>query len=360
MQLAQSLPAYGFDIGLSLLYRRDTAGPAIHPLITQVRQAGLGATQLEDTAKFSPQVVLHIREQLQRGRYHLVHTHDYKSNLAAGMAARWADVPRVATVHLHTRDTLSLRVYRLLDLAVLRFFPRIIVVSSYLRQELVGAGLPEQRIVTIHNAVDVEALVKGATPDEAAVRRRRLGIQPNQPVVTLIGRLSPQKGLDTFLESAGQVSQTFPDTRFLIIGEGPLREELQRKAAILGLSERVYFLGYQAEVLPLIALSDVISMPSTAEGLPFVLLESLALARPIVATRVGGIPEIVVDGETGLLVPPHDPAALADAVLRLLSNPAEAARLGEQGRWRVQREFSLTEMAWRTAEVYRQVLAART
>lgn len=356
-QLAQSLPTHGFDVGLNVLYRPAAGVPAAHPLVAQAIQAGLDARQIEDTTKFSFHTISHIRRQLEQDQYHLVHTHDYKTNLLAGIAARWADVPTVATVHLHTRTTWRLRVYRLLDLVVLRFFPKIIAVSDRLRQELITAGLPEQRIVTIHNAIDVEA-IQNVGSNAIVAWRRRLGIQPNQSVVTLVGRLSPQKGPDTFLESAAHIARTFPETKFLIVGEGPLRRRLERIAATLGLREQVYFLGYQAEVLPLLALSDVVALPSLNEGLPYVLLEALALARPVVATPVGGIPEVIANGQTGLIVPVRAPDALAAAVCRLLKHPDEARRLGEAGRVRVMQAFSLPVMISQIVEAYHDVLSS--
>lgn len=356
-QLAHTLPIHGLDVGLSLLYRPVAGTSTIHPLVTQAIQAGLDARQLQDTTKFGLQTVRHIRRRLEQERYHLVHTHDYKTNLLAGVAARRADVPAVATVHLHTRTTWRLRVYRLLDLLVLRFFPKIIAVSDCLRRELLTAGLPEQRIVTIHNAIDVEA-VQSVGSDAMTAWRRRLGIQPHQPVVTLVGRLSPQKGPDTFLEGAVQIARAFPETRFLVVGEGPLRRQLEQKATTLGLRERLCFLGYQAEVLPLIALSDVVTLPSLNEGLPYVLLEALALARPVVATPVGGIPEVITDGRTGLIVPVRAPDALATAICRLLKNPDEAKRLGEAGRLRIMQDFSLPVMIRRVVEVYHDVLSS--
>ena len=142
-----------------------------------------------------------------------------------------------------------------------------------------------------------------------------------------------------------------------VIGGGPGREGLESLAALLGIDGAVSFLGHRRDVAAWMAISDVIVMASVREGLPYVLLEALALAKPVVATHVGGVPELIQDRETGLLVPPKHPERLAEAILYVLSHREESARLGERGREWVWQEFSPKTMAHKTAEVYREVLA---
>jgi glycosyltransferase involved in cell wall biosynthesis len=357
LQLAKHMRGEGFQLEMLILYRREGAGPLIHPLIEDARNHGLKAEQLEGKAKLSPRDVSYIVQRLKGERFSLIHTHDYKANILGGMAAKLAGVKSVATMHLHTETTYRLRLYRIIDLLALRFFPKVIAVSESLRQYLVAAGLSPQKVVTIHNAVDLEVFTSDVSLHNNTALRNRLGIGSDQHIVSIIGRLTSQKGHRYFLESAKRTLQVFPETRFLIVGDGPLREDLEGLSLSLGIAQAVRFLGYRQDIATFMSMSDVIAMPSLREGLPYVLLEALALARPVVGTQVGGIPEVVRHGETGLLVPPEDSEGLAEAIIQLLRNPEEAAGLGERGRELVSREFNVEAMVRKIAAVYAEVLS---
>lgn len=357
LHLAEIIQHEGFPAEMLVLYRRKATQPLIHPLVGEVNGDRLEVEQLDDYAKFSPKVILNIARKLKERRFSLLHTHDYKANLFGLIAASLVKMPPVATVHLHDLSTNSLKLYRLLDLVTLHFFPRVITVAEAIRQELIAGGLPPDKVVTIHNGIEGRKFAAGAFA-RAERLRQRLGIGTGQPVVSTIGRLSPQKGQKDFLKSAAQVLKALPNARFLILGDGPARQELWDLCHSLGIHKAVSFLGHQRDIAAFMALSDAVVLASVREGLPYVLLEALALGRPVVATQVGGVPEVVQDGEAGLLVPPRRPDRLAEAILYVLRNPAEAARLGQNGRERVLREFTAEAMARKTAEVYREVLGA--
>lgn len=329
----------------------------IHPLVEEAHKRGMKAEQLDDTSKFSPKVIIHTAKRLKGERFSLIHTHDYKANILGGIAAKLAGVKSVATMHLHTETTFRLRLYRIIDLLALRFFPKVIAVSESLRQYLMANGLSPQKVVTVHNAVDSGMLASGASFHNDKTLRDRLGIGSDQHIVSTIGRLTLQKGHRYFLESAKRTLEVLPETRFLIIGDGPLREDLVGLSLSLGVAQAVRFLGYRQDIATLMAMSDVIVMPSLREGLPYVLLEALALARPVVGTPVGGIPEVLKHGETGFLVPPKNSERLAEAVIQVLRNPEEAASLGERGRELVSREFNVETMVRKIAAVYAEVLS---
>jgi len=356
LQLAEPLQGDGFHIEILILYRRGENQPLLHPLMEMAKGSGLEAGQLDDRAKFSLKMIQGIAKKLKEGEFSLLHTHDYKANLLGLIAARLAKVPSVATVHLHDLSTYALRLYRLLDLVTLRFFPKVITVAESLRQELIGAGLPADKLVTIHNAIDAQAFASQAEADNHRLREQ-LGIEDQQPIVSTVGRLSPQKRHQDFLEAARRTLAVLPGAHFLVIGDGPERGDLEALAASLGIDSAVSFLGHRQDVAAWMAISDVIVMASIREGLPYVLLEALALAKPVVATCVGGVPELIRDGETGLLVPTQQPARMAEAILYVLSHGEEAARLGEKGRELVWQKFSPQSMAHKTAEVYREVLS---
>jgi len=171
-------------------------------------------------------------------------------------------------------------------------------------------------------------------------------------VVTL-ARLSPQKGIDTLVTAAGLV----PEAKFLVVGDGPERTALEAQAESLGISSRVSFLGHRRDVPALLASADVFALPSLFEGLPLSVLEAMAAAKPVVASRIGGTDEAVVDGVTGILVPPSDPAALAQAIRTVLADPQLAARMGGAGRARVHEAFTAQAMARGVEAVYDELLA---
>ena len=356
LQMAKAMCREGFQTEILVLYRRQGAAPLIHPLVEEARGAGLKAEQLDDKAKFSLGTIFYIARKLRSERFALIHTHDYKGNALGGIAAKLAGVKIVSSARGYTERSLPLKIYKAIDLLILRFVSRVIAVSESLRQQLIAAGLPEERVVTIYNAIDVEAFTS-ETLHRVQGLRDQLGIDDGQHVISIIGRLTPEKGHRYFLESARYTLKTLPGARFLVIGDGPLREQLEDFSASLGLNHAVSFLGYQRDIAAFMSISDIIVISSVREGLPNVLLEALALAKPVVATQVGGISEVLQDRETGLLVPPKDSRRLAEAIIYVLRNPKEAANLGARGKRLVSREFSVNRMAQKVAQVYRDILS---
>lgn len=357
LQLAVCLRREHFDIQVLVFYRRQGSMPVLHPLVIEARRPEVQAEQLDGGPRLPLKGVLHLADKLRREGFLMLHTHDYKTDLLGLVAAKLAGVPCVATVHGYVFVSHRLRIYRMLDLLALRFFSKIIAVSDDLRQELLAAGLPEEKVVTVHNAIDWAAFVSQAT-QRSLTLHQQLGIGPDQPLITVVGRLIPGKGHHYFLQAARKLLQACPKARFLLVGEGPLREKLEALAVSLNMQHAVFFLGFREDVAALIEASAVVVLPSLEEGLPMVLLEALALAKPVIATAVGGVPEIIRHKETGLLVPPRDPTRLAETMLYLLKNPEEGQRLAETGNLLVKREFTAETMARKTAQVYREVLSS--
>lgn len=355
LQLVPFLQQEGFDTQVAVFHRQPGPTRSLHPMVAEARRRGIAAEQLDGGPWFPLRGVVRVAERLRRERFSLLHTHDYKTDLLGVMAARRAGVPCVATVHGYVFVSRRVRVYRRLDLLALRFFSMVITVSEDLRQELLAAGLPGERVVTIHNAIDAEAFASQDIQPGAHLRQQ-LGLGRNQPVITVVGRLIPGKGHRYFLEAAGQVLRALPEARFLVVGVGPLRGTLEALSVALGIQQAVSFLGFRRDVAALMKASDLIVLPSLEEGLSVVLLEALSLARPLVATAVGGTPEVVKHKETGVLVPPADPKPLAEAMLYLLNHPEEGKRLAERGREIVLQQFSVETTARKIADVYREVL----
>jgi glycosyltransferase involved in cell wall biosynthesis len=229
-----------------------------------------------------------------------------------------------------------------------RWCHRVVAVSESVRRNFLGrTGLPADRVVTIPSGVDATDLT-GVTPP----------LDPGHvPVVGTAGPLEAVKGLPFFLGAAQKVLTTGRDVEFLIAGAGPEEPHLRRMARELGISDKVTFVPQLADVADSLAAIDIFCLPSLQQGLGTIMLEAMALGRPVIASRVGGVYSIVADNETGLLVPPSDSGQLADRMLELLCNPSRARALGESARQMVLRDCSLEAMLDRTAQLYRDVVA---
>ena len=352
LELAKELHPLGYEVELLVFYRQHRGLPSVHPMVRVARRAGFQIDQEPDPSRLSPRMFLTLLSRLMSTSYDLVHTHGYKADILGTVAAWLAGVPCVATVHLHTCDTAWVRLYRLLDLWVLRRLPCVITVSHHLRRELIDAGLHPTRVVPVHNAIDLDAFAARArVPLPPDLRGDRDG-----PIITCIARLTPQKGHADLLAAAPAVLARWPTAHFWLVGEGFLRPELEAQAVRLGVAPAVHFLGYRDDVPLLMAVSDVVVLPSRREGFGIVLLEALALSKPVVATAVGGVPEVIRDGETGWLVPPAQPQALGRAIIEVLDDRERAMHVAAAGQVDVRQRFSVEVMARQTAEVYTQVL----
>ena len=211
--------------------------------------------------------------------------------------------------------------------------------GRYLRDQ---EGFPPEKVNVIPNGVDTKRFQPDITAN--SIVRQELSIPIDAPVCSIVAALRPEKNHDLFLKGAALIRQRFPDTRFLIVGDGPERDRLEQLKAHLGLSEAVRFLGTRKDIPAILAASNVCALTSKMEANPVSILEALSTRVPVVATRVGSVPTTVIDNETGFLVPAGDEAAFADRVSQLLAQPAEAARMGRNGRDLVCKDWSVDAM----------------
>ena len=351
VQLAQHLPEYGVEMELVLL-RRWGLDAEPHPLAQQVRAAGVQVFEVPARPQDVPQVLHLLRTRLQH--CDLLHTHEFKSDLLGILAARRSGQPWMATDHhLATDDKLLLRLFGYVDRLALNRAAAV-VVPSHSQSLRLQPQVPAENIHVVYHGIDAAAFALSAH-DERPVLRRRYGVSDGQPVVAVFGRLEPVKGHADLLEAAALMLHERPELRFWVVGEGRLREDLGRQAQRLGIENAVQFMGYQREVAPFMAASDLVVLPSRHESFGIVLIEAMSLAKPIVASSAGGIPEIVLDGAHGYLAPPGEPRELAQRALQLLADPAHAAQLGLAGRQRVGQIFTVQLMIERMVALYRQV-----
>lgn len=328
------------------------ACPEGSPLAQEAASRKIPVHPLSCRRSVDLKAVFGLRNLMRRYRFHIVHTHSSLDSWNAGMAARVVGSrPRVVrTRHLGGRVKNKL-VYTLLA-------DRIITLSEGMRRYLVERkGVDSGKVVVIPTGVDPSAFI----PDGAGREfRRSLGVSPGGPVIGTVSVLRGKKGHSTLLEAAARLRARFSDLKVLVVGDGPGRADLLRQTQALGLDRTVSFLGFRRDVPQLLSVLDLFVFPSLEEALGTAVLEAMAAGKAVVASRVGGIPEAVVEGETGLLVPPADSEALAQAVGRLLENPDLRARMGESGRARVEEHFSLSRMMEKTAGLYRNLCSVRT
>jgi glycosyltransferase involved in cell wall biosynthesis len=298
-------------------------------LAADLELLGWPVTALEEPGGLQPGLVLRLAQLFRGLRTDLVHTHDDRPLLYGGAAARLARVRRV----IHTRHGQKARISRrqvLLFRLAARMADRVVCVSDDAASLTVREGVSPRRVCTIRNGIDL-------------VQFACTGPAENGPVVT-VARLSPEKDLATLVHAAALVARVRPSFRLEVAGDGICMPELRRLTAELGLEKHVRWHGAVRDVPALLGRAALFVLPSVEEGISLALLEAMARGLPTVATRVGGNPEVVVDGETGLLVPARDPEALARALLRLLDDPETRLRLGAAGRQRVEMQFDVRRM----------------
>lgn len=295
---------------------------------------------------------------LRQHRIQILHTYSFYPNVFAIPAARLAGVP-VIVASIRDTGELWTPLQRRAQKIMCRLANRIVVNAEAIKQQLIAEGYPQEQITVIPNGIVCSRFQRNG---RGAALRQELGLPLHVPLVAVLSRLTRTKGLEYFLEAAAIVAARVPAARFLIVGDVPkgsgdaYRQELERYAFRLGLRQQVVFTGFRLDVPELLTEVSVSVLPSLSEGLSNVLLESMAAGAPVVATQVGGNSEAVKDGVTGLLVPPRDPAGLAEAICRFLENPRLASRFGQAGRQRVIEHFSLERMVQETDCLYQKLL----
>jgi glycosyltransferase involved in cell wall biosynthesis len=281
---------------------------------------------------------------MRHERPHIVHTHTATAGLLGRLAARLAGVP----VILHTFHGHVLRGYFgpipskalvWMERILARLSHRIVTVSEGQRRELAGYGIaPLEKITVVPLGFELEDLL--ACESHRGGLRRELGLTYGDKLVGIIARLVPIKNHRLFLQAAQVVAEAVPQARFLVVGDGELREELETYARDLGLDGKALFTGWLRDLPRLYADLDVVALTSINEGTPVSLIEGMAAAVPVVATAVGGVPDVVVDGETGYLVQEGDVKGMAEAIIELLREPERARQMGQQGRETVYPRFA--------------------
>lgn len=282
----------------------------------------------------------------------IVHAHDPHGVAVAAAAIGFGGLASKPTLVASRRVDFPLKMNALSQWKY-RQVAAFLCASDAIRQILIAQGIPRERALTIHEGIDL-AHVDAAPP---ASVREAFWLPTNAPVVGCVGALVDHKGHRYLVHAAADIVRAVPDARVVILGEGDLRDELTRMIHELGLERHVLLPGFRPDVLSLLKGVDLFVMPSITEGLGTSILDAMACSKAVVASAVGGIPEVVETGITGLLVPPRDASALGSAIVRLLRDPALTGRLAQAGRASVERRFTADRMVEDTLDVYRRLRA---
>jgi len=347
--LLSGLRGQGVDV--SLLVLEDPSRP-VPDLLEQAKALGVEAQAVPIYAHLDPTLPGRLNEVLRPWSFDILHAHLPHAEIYGALALRQRPQARFAITRHSDNPFRRNPVLRLVFTPSWRRANSLIAISEAVRQSMIRREhIPSERIVVIPYGLDSQKFVAGAVPGRL---RSELGI-PDSPLVGFVGRLARPKGADTLLRAFVHVELQEPQAQLVIAGDGPWRQRLVRLGGDLGL-RNVHFLGWREDVASILADLDVVAMPSRWEGFGLVALEAMSLGKPVIATRVSALPEVVADGVTGLLAPPEDPASLAEEILKLLRNPALARRMGQAGLRRVRQEFGVDRMISSTLRVYGQIL----
>jgi glycosyltransferase involved in cell wall biosynthesis len=345
--LATGLPREKFHVSVAALTR-------LGPLEAELQAAGVPVTALGKRFKLDPLALGRLVRFLRAGRYDLIQTWIFAANTYGRVAARLARTPVVVTAEMAVDLWKSPRELAI-DRWLARSTDRIVGNSQAVVDFYQQVGIPAERLTLIRSGIGAEE----PPPVDRAAVRASFGWPADAPLLLFAGRLAPQKGVDDLIAAIDLVQYNVPQLRVLIVGDGPMRSRLESTAAAFRLGGMVRFAGHRDDVPQLLAAADMLVLPSLYEGLPNVVLEAMRFSKPVVATAAPGTTEVVAAGQTGLLVPVHDPPALAQAVRTLVEDPELARRLGAAGRARVESEFRAETMIDAYASLYEELALVR-
>jgi len=342
------LPALrGFGVESSVVLLEDPRRPQ-HDLRNRFESEGIPVFSLPIRWHLDPTLPSRLDDLLRRAPFDVLHAHLPHGEVYGELAMRKFPA-RPLIVSRHNDDRFRRwPLLRPVFAPSLRRAGRIIAISQAMRRFLIAVEKADPgKIDVVPYGMDADACERSAHPGAF----RRAIAATSEPIVGFVGRLTRQKGVDVLLRAFAQVETRLPEARLVLAGDGPDRPALEKLARSLGL-RRAMFLGWRNDIADIMADVSLLAVPSRWEGFGLVALEAMALGKPVVAARVSALPEIVVPGETGLLVSPGDETELAEAMLSLLSDPARAGQMGRAGNARVRSEFPVERMARRTAEIY--------
>jgi glycosyltransferase involved in cell wall biosynthesis len=364
--LSSGLASRGYDTTLVA----GTIAPGEESMAFVAERAGVDVVTVQGLSReVSPLrdllAAIRLAAVIRRVRPQILHTHTAKAGAVGRVAAVLAGRSRPIVVHTFHGHVLrgyfgpaGSRVFRLIETALARATDVLVAVSPQVRDELVRLGIaPAAKFTVVRLGIELEPRVRCS--DDPATIRKRLGIGDERFVVGWFGRMTAVKRTEDLLDALSVLRDRGVDALLLLVGDGADRARLEEQAFRLGLARHCLFLGYQEDVAPWYAACDAVALTSANEGTPVTIIEALAAGRPVVATDVGGVPDVVADGVDGFLVEPRDTVAFADRLERLAADPALRAAMAQKGRTRALARYSVERLVEDVDTLYRSLLAER-
>jgi glycosyltransferase involved in cell wall biosynthesis len=336
-----------FQLHLGVFLTRHESGNS--PFVVAARDAGLPVHEIHGYNQYDPRLVRRVVRLVKSLDVDIIHAHEIKSDMLAFAASLLHRVPIITTLHGWIDGGMKRRFLIALDKRIVRRFDLAIAVSNHMYRELVASGMSSERLQLLHNAIAVE---KYRRKGLQGFLTELLGKPVAHPVLASLGRLSPEKGHGDLIEALGIVAERGFRVTAVLAGDGPERPRLLEKARALGLGASVHLPGHVSQPDRLLEEVDLMLLPSHTEGLPNAALEALAMEVPVLATGVGGTPEVVRDGVTGRLVAPRSPSLLAAAIIEFLSDPGPWMRMAARGRAMVESEFDFHARTRKLEAIY--------
>jgi glycosyltransferase involved in cell wall biosynthesis len=350
LQFLEHAPSGAFEY---VVCNFDRENHPVGQFVKEARRRKLNLRLLRQRRSLDPAMIFEARRVVQEHDINLIQTHGYKSNTIGFFLRLLCRRPWMGFAHGYISDSATNRFYNRIDRLVLRQADRVVAVSHALKGLLTRHGVAAHRIRVVHNAIEASAAAPSTSAREVRLRH---GVAPGEKLIGVIGRLNPEKGQLVFLKAMERTIRHVPDVKALIIGDGQDRSTLERFCRERGLAPRVLFLGFQENIADYYQVLDLLVQPSFSEGLPNTVLEAMSFGVPVLATAVGGVPEVIQDGN-GVMVPPNDPDSLAERLIELLSDGARRQAIGARGRESLHPRFASDHRARQIIGLYQELLA---
>jgi glycosyltransferase involved in cell wall biosynthesis len=315
-------------------------------------QLGLDVVAIKETSSFDKKVISQINHVVKNRSIDIIHTHDFRSNIFGLICAKKMHIPLVSTCHGWISNNTKGKIYTALDKYLLRYHDRVIVVSEIMKKHLVKIGVKENKIHVINNALVINDYVINRENNSF---RKEFNISSDKRVIANIGRLSPEKKQDSFLKAAKHIAYN-NDLVFVLIGVGPEEKRLRQLASDLGINEKVIFTGYRNDMVDIYNGTDLVVQSSITEGMPNIVLESLLMGVPVIATNVGGTSQIVTNGVHGTLIEPENINALKSALTDYIRNIEKYTNMAKSGRDHVIKNFNQDSRVEKLFSVYNRLV----
>jgi glycosyltransferase involved in cell wall biosynthesis len=359
LQLIENPPPHEYEI-----YVATTPGNIFFDLLTK---KNLKPFPLDLKRRVCLKIIGQIISIIKEKKIDIIHSQGAKTDFYARLACRKLhhQIKIINTIAMPVEGYdvgfLKKTIYCFFDRFSEKYVDRFIVVSETLKETLVNNhGIPPEKVKRIYNGIELNKY-RDDSHDKTATRlRKEYHLDKEIPLVGAIGRIVWQKGFEYLVKAIPRVINTFPSARFVIVGDGPLKKDLELKSIELGVKDKIIFTGFRNDIKEILASMDMLIIPSLREGSPMITLEAMAMAKPIIASDIDGIKEQLEHRKNGLLIPPENPDALAESILFLLKNKETALTLGQAAKKRVEEEFTIERTVKETILLYKELLMSHS